>query len=78
MSEWDDVADDHVPVCCPNCFDDYGVDEPLINPGLNQESVRLTLQIVLYGQCTVCGESIACVYTLQEEPEDFQEFQLIN
>lgn len=78
MNEWADIPDEYIPVCCPNCYEDFGEDVPLINPGMSLESARLMLRIVLYGTCSRCGESIACFYSLEDEPEDFRVVTLTN
>ena len=65
--DWEDTPEELVPVCCPNCCEDFH-DVPLVNVTAI-ETIRLRLQIVLYGVCIACGESIACIYNLSEETD---------
>ena len=69
MNDWEDVPDEDVPVCCPNCFGDTGEDVPLVFASLSAP-LRLTLKMVLFGTCLKCGESVACVYQLSDEDDE--------
>ena len=59
--EWYGVPDDKVPITCPNCYDETGIDIPLKKARMI-EPENLTVRIVLWGECPRCGESVAVCY----------------
>ena len=75
--DWYGVPDELVPVTCPNCFEETGEDIPLIRASISVPE-RLTMKMVIFGTCPRCGESVACVYWLEEDADDEDIFPALT